>query len=550
MTRPLQVLVIDDDPIFGDGLEEMLAAIGLTVKVERHTKDAVMKLVAGEIPDLVLIKLEQKDMPTRAACLGMRGTPGMKQTPLLIYSAGPPEIVGPLAKECGAHGLLSVPFTSERLVGWLQANRDYFRPEVDLPDVDPGIAFSPREMVSALAPDHGADDWVGEDLTPAPPSAIGSAGPGARSADFDTAPQGVPMAPRKEDEVAALEEAIRAASAEELSEISGVTSDIHSGVPSGVSSDVDSDTVSWTISGVISGVSSGGGNSDVSSAATSSVVSGGPSGVSSEVSGASGAPDSEVVSGVVSEGAEPLLAPPEPEPEAQAGPESELDLEREPEPEPEAQAGPEPELDLEREPEPEPEAQADPEPVPEPGDAPASPMKGGLAPPPPPPALRAHVRPPAGLVAPVMPASPRQTLSVTDPVPVLLVDDEELVLEMLSDMLADEGYDLHRVQDVPSFRQAITTTCYGVILLDVRLTGAGGGDRIADYVTQFIEDPRPRIYLHSALPEDELKLLALQLGVEGYLTKGCGEDAVRSAVAQGVTSFLEEWLALEEAGWQ
>jgi CheY-like chemotaxis protein len=544
MTRPLQVLVIDDDPIFGDGLEEMLAAIGLTVRLEQRTQDAVMKLVAGEIPDLILIKLEQKDMPTRAACLGMRGTPGMKRTPLLIYSAGPPEIVGPLAKECGAHGLLSVPFTSERLVEWLQANRDYFGPEVDLPGVDPGIAFSPRDMVSALAPDHGAEDWVGEDLTPAPPSAIGSAGPGARTADFDTAPAGVPMAPRKEDEVAALEEAIRAASEAELSEISGVTSEIHSGVPSGVSSDVDSDTVSWTISGVISGVSSGGGGgSDVSSSATSSVVSGAPSGVPSEVSGAS---DSEVVSGVVAEGAEPLLAPPEPEPEsepeAQAGPE--------PEAEPEAQAEPEPEL----------EAQAEPEPVPEDAPAPQEnaglapplppPAKGGLAPPPPPPALRAHVRPPPGLVAPVMPASPRQTLSVTDPVPVLLVDDEELVLEMLSDMLSEEGYDLHQVQDVPSFRQAITTTCYGVILLDVRLTGAGGGDRIADYVSQFIENPRPRIFLHSALPEDELKLLALQLRVEGYLCKGCGEDAVRSAVAQGVTSFLEEWLKLEEAGWQ
>ena len=31
--------------------------------------------------------------------------------------------------------------------------------------------------------------------------------------------------------------------------------------------------------------------------------------------------------------------------------------------------------------------------------------------------------------------------------------------------------------------------------------------------------------------------------------KGCGEEAVRAAVNDGVTAFAQEWLALEEAGW-
>lgn len=394
----------------------MLAGLGLVVRVERRTQEAVLTLVAGEIPDLVLIKLEQKDMPTRAACLGMRGTPGMKRTPLLVYSAAPLAEASEQVKQCGAHGLLSVPFSPGRIVQWLQANRDYFSHDVRVPELPQQTALSPRQVVTALDSDIDGEEWTGEDLTPAPPSAVGSAPPGLRRVDSDTEPAGVPMALRPEDEVAALEAAIRVAAEEELSEISGVAiSQVGAECPPSVADDL--------------------------------------------------------------------------------------------------------------------EALPDLDPLPEP------------------PPVSAAALPP-GVVAPVSPAPPRQTLDPGGPIPVLLVDDEELVLEMLGETLAGEGYVVHKAVDMAGFRQAISVTCFGVIVLDVRLTEQGGGDRIADYVSQFVEPPRPRIYLHSALPQEELEMLALQLRVDGYLCKGCGEEAVRAAVAQGATAFAEEWLKLEEAGWQ
>ena len=420
----------------------MLAGLGLVVRVERRTQDAVLKLVAGEIPDLVLIKLEQKDMPTRTACLGMRGTPGMRRTPLLVYSAAPQEEAAARVKRCGAHGLLSVPFSPSRVVQWLQSNRDYFGAEVLVPELPEGAALSPRQVVKALDPQLDPADWTGEELTPAPLSAVGSAPPGLRGGIVDTEPVGVPLAPRKEDEVAALEAAIRAAAEEELSEISGIHSEVCSEVQAGAAS------------------------------------------------------------------------PP---------------------------AGPEP-LDIDELPDLDdlPDLDPLPDPVPLVGHSPP----GRVVP------TSPAVAPPPGVSAPVPAAAPRHTLEAGGPIPVLLVDDEELVLEMLGDFLEEDGYRILKARDIGEFRRAIATTCFGVIVLDVRLTDAGGGDKIAEYVNQFMEAPKPRIYLHSGLPEEELKMLALRLRVDGYLCKGCGEGAVREAVARGATAFAEEWLKLEEAGWQ
>lgn len=423
LARALEVLVIDDDPVFGDGLEEMLAGLGLAVRVERLTKDAILKLVAGQVPDLVLIKLEQKDMPTRAACLGMRGTPGMRRTPLLVYSAAPASEAAPQVKQCGAHGLLTVPFSPSRIVQWLQGNRDYFGPEVEVPVLPDQAALTPRQVVTALDPSVDPEEWTGEDLTPAPQSGISThdlvgAVSGPPPAVPAEAVGGTSVPPRPEDEVAAIEAAIRAAAEEELSEIQSAIQE---------------------------------------------------------------AP-------VVDEAAPPPAVP---------------------------SMG---------------EAPREPAMVVEPA-APAAP-------------------PPPGVIAPTVAAVPSQTLDPAAAIPVLLVDDEELVLEMVADMLEEDGYDIHKVQDLPSFRKAISVMAFGAIVLDVRLTDAGGGEKIAEYVAQFVEDPKPRIYLHSGLPEEELKMLALELRVEGYLCKGCGEEAVRAAVNKGVTDFAQEWLALEEGGWK
>lgn len=423
MTRALEVLVIDDDPVFGDGLQEMLAAVGLRVRVQRRTQDAVLELVSGKIPDLVLIKLEQQDMPTRAACLGMRGTPGMRRTPLVVYSAKPAPLVAAEVKQCGAHGMLSVPFTAQHLQAWIEANRDYFPPEVTLPAAGP--ALSPRQVSTALDADLDPEQWVGEDLTPAPPSTIGagpdsgaaSSPPGSRGTASDTSPESRRMSRPDPEEISAIEEAIWAAATEEISEIQAAQG-----------------------------------------------------GVAAEVTAAAHAVEAAAR---------------------------------------------------------------------EASRAPARPI---------PPALAAALPGVAAMPAPLRPAVPIATMDPTIPVPVLLVDDEELVLEMLTDMLENDGYTLYRARGDAEFRDIISRVAFGAIVLDVNLGGDGSGDRIASYVQSFVEPPRPRIYLHSALAERELKRMAINLGCAGYLPKGCGSDVVRLAVHEGVDAFAREWQLLVEAG--
>lgn len=159
--------------------------------------------------------------------------------------------------------------------------------------------------------------------------------------------------------------------------------------------------------------------------------------------------------------------------------------------------------------------------APMPSMPPKSPEERSAPPPPPPPTM-----PGAELVKEPVGETPR----------ILLVDDEPLALMILEGALEEEDYEVDKATDWPSFRALLLEQEYSVILLDVNMPGLSG-DKLAMFAADFLTPPLPRIFLHSGMEESQLAALADQVGADGYLCKGCGEQPIRDAVARGVLEY-------------
>lgn len=102
---------------------------------------------------------------------------------------------------------------------------------------------------------------------------------------------------------------------------------------------------------------------------------------------------------------------------------------------------------------------------------------------------------------------------------ILVVDDDPVVLEVMSDLLEEHGFQVFTADDWSEVAEVLFVERPEVILLDVMLPGVSG-DSIAQIIRETVR-PRPRVLLHSSMPEDELAALASRTEVCGHLRKGC-----------------------------
>lgn len=110
---------------------------------------------------------------------------------------------------------------------------------------------------------------------------------------------------------------------------------------------------------------------------------------------------------------------------------------------------------------------------------------------------------------------------------VLLVDDDPIVLELVSLLLADAHTDVTRAAGGEQALNALKSQSWlpDIILVDQQMPGVSGTD-IARYVRS-LSKPRPRVIAMSAspLPKDELALF------DDYLAKPVDRDLLRAAIS-------------------
>jgi two-component system, response regulator PdtaR len=112
---------------------------------------------------------------------------------------------------------------------------------------------------------------------------------------------------------------------------------------------------------------------------------------------------------------------------------------------------------------------------------------------------------------------------------VLVVDDDDNVRAVLSDVLEDEGFDVvGRARDGVEGVSLAVSLEPDVIVLDVRMPGLDG---IAAARQIHVHLPGARLVMLSAYDEKTLRDEAREAGASAFLVKGCPLDDIVRAVA-------------------
>ena len=101
--------------------------------------------------------------------------------------------------------------------------------------------------------------------------------------------------------------------------------------------------------------------------------------------------------------------------------------------------------------------------------------------------------------------------------PVLIIDDDQELCELLRDWLATEGFDLTAAHDGPSGLAAARANSYAALILDVMLPGMNGLEILRE-LRQSCQTP---LLMLSARGEPVDRILGLELGADDYLAKPC-----------------------------
>lgn len=112
---------------------------------------------------------------------------------------------------------------------------------------------------------------------------------------------------------------------------------------------------------------------------------------------------------------------------------------------------------------------------------------------------------------------------------VLVIDDSELVLEMLTVILEDEGWVVHTRTTPFLEAREIAELAPRVVLLDIGIPGVTDAD-LPFVVSTLRAHGAGRVLFHSGRHADELEAIASVSGADGFVCKA-GDDALIEALA-------------------
>lgn len=110
------ILVVDDSAVARGVARHVLTKAGLDVHCAASVADAVGFLVEGGRPDLILTDFNMPDADGVALIDRLRNSRTMRDTPILVMTAGTDPAEKQRAKNAGATGWITKPFDAEKLV--------------------------------------------------------------------------------------------------------------------------------------------------------------------------------------------------------------------------------------------------------------------------------------------------------------------------------------------------------------------------------------------------------------------------------------------------
>src|SRR5688572_494790 len=99
---------------------------------------------------------------------------------------------------------------------------------------------------------------------------------------------------------------------------------------------------------------------------------------------------------------------------------------------------------------------------------------------------------------------------------ILIVDDDRLVLETLSGVLAGEGFQVAGADDAPRALELLAAHPYAIVVTDIRMPGADGLDLLRDVRRRY---PGTDVVLMTGFGSLDGAVDAMALGAADYLIK-------------------------------
>ncbi|HXJ24042.1 MAG TPA: response regulator [Polyangia bacterium] len=120
---------------------------------------------------------------------------------------------------------------------------------------------------------------------------------------------------------------------------------------------------------------------------------------------------------------------------------------------------------------------------------------------------------------------------MSDPIDILLVDDEARNLDVLESILAEPGYRLLRAQDADRALRLLLENDVAAIVLDIKMPGVSGLE-----LAQMIKNTRrfrqtPIVFLTAYLLDDQAIIAGYDAGAVDYLTKPVNPQILRHKIA-------------------
>jgi len=98
---------------------------------------------------------------------------------------------------------------------------------------------------------------------------------------------------------------------------------------------------------------------------------------------------------------------------------------------------------------------------------------------------------------------------------ILVVDDEQSIVDLVTAYLRQEGFEVYMAMDGPSGLKAVRTLKPDLVVLDVMLPGMDG----IEILTRLRRESSVYVILLTARSEETDKIVGLSVGADDYLTK-------------------------------
>jgi DNA-binding response OmpR family regulator len=111
---------------------------------------------------------------------------------------------------------------------------------------------------------------------------------------------------------------------------------------------------------------------------------------------------------------------------------------------------------------------------------------------------------------------------------ILVIDDSALILEVTRAALEQAGYSVVTAMTVEAFEEERRRTPPDLIIVDIQMPEIFGDD-LAQTIRGAYGEKAPILFL-SSLPDEELAARAEDAGVDGWISKRAGMDALLAKV--------------------